>query len=709
MKKWQIVLLVLLLGLSTVYLFLISQDSTEINDKPSIKNVLIITLDTTRPDHLGSYGHTANTSPNIDKLAQNGILFENAYSPVPLTLPSHCSIFTGLYPYTHGVRNNGNYKLSTKAETLAKILKKKGFTTAAFVSSFTVDSRFGIAQGFDHYDDKLSKDGKLKQFGSERNAKDTSEACFTWLNNNYEKPFFVWLHFFDAHFPYAPPQPFKDKFKNPYDGEIATMDYQIGKLLSLLKELNIRKNTLIIIAGDHGEAFGEHKEMGHQIFGYEENIRVPLIFNIPGIKKTGSRNSQRVSLIDIMPTVLNTLKLDIPSHIQGQDLSPIFNGEQIAEQNIYFESVFPSELMGCAPVKGIISNNYKLIKVPRGELFDLSKDPVEMVNLYKPNSRKVKKLKHQLFSHLNAKPAYFTKQRKINASEKKQLATLGYLSASSSAKSKKSNIDAKDRVEAYLYFSKGNNALAAGELTIAQKAYQRAIEMKLHIAPVYAKLAMVYKKQGKTREAEELLLEAIKYDKNDVGLKLDYAGLLIKTNRHLRAKEFLNSIDKNDRIAFDAEIQVLLGSISEIQKEYKTAIIHYNNALAIEPSNTLLIKKLINLNYKFENLDNIIILYLKLESLKPDEIGIIKGLAVLYGQVGKFSQSEKYFKKAFGLSNNPMLFFDQAVILSLKKDYKSAIISIKRFIELSKDSHPQKKLAKKLLKEYQRLLNFKKK
>ncbi len=276
----------------------------------SAYNVLLITLDTTRADHLGCYGYRPAKTPNIDGLAREGFRFNRVYCPAPLTLPSHVSIMSGLYPVTHGVRNNG-HDLPSGIRTLAGILKAKGYATAAFVSSFSVDSRFGIDRGFDVYDDTFRADSPFKTQNAERRAEETFAKFSRWLENNGKNRFFGWVHYFDPHLPYDPPSPYKEAFeKDPYDGEIAYMDHYVGAILDRLREMGILERTLVVVAGDHGEGLGDKVELGHGIFLYEETLRVPLILHNPSVFRRAQVIESEVRLIDVAPTILEILGLE---------------------------------------------------------------------------------------------------------------------------------------------------------------------------------------------------------------------------------------------------------------------------------------------------------------------------------------------------------------------------------------------------------------
>ena len=285
-------------------------------------NVLLITMDTTRADRLGSSGYPAASTPNLDSLAGSGVSFADAYSPVPLTLPAHCTILSGLYPLAHKVRNNGNYSLPGQVTTLAEMLGRRGYQTSAFVSSFVLDSRFGLGRGFSVYDDDFASGG-AKTYRSERNADAVLAAFSRWLAGRAQGRFFSWVHFFDPHAPYDPPEPYRQRFAGSlYDGEIAFMDHAIGGIMALLKEKGLLADTLVVVAGDHGEAFGEHGEFGHQVFCYGENLRVPLIFNAPGHLPKNLRLRQAACLTDILPTILDFLQARSPSRSRAGPCCP---------------------------------------------------------------------------------------------------------------------------------------------------------------------------------------------------------------------------------------------------------------------------------------------------------------------------------------------------------------------------------------------------
>jgi choline-sulfatase len=381
------------------------------------RNVLLITIDTLRADHLGCYGYTGIQTPAIDALAKEGIRCEWAFTPVPITLPSHTSIMTGMYPVSHGVLNNGEYRLDKSVKTLAQILRQHGLATAAFVGAFVLSRQFGLDQGFEKYDDTLgpTQKGSHEAFSlyNERKGEMVTQACIQWLKDKNPDRFFIWVHFFDPHFPYDPPQAFKSACPDhPYDGEIAYTDHCVGLLLKELADRKVLEDTLVVLVADHGESLGEHRETTHGIFLYDATVRVPLILHYPGLHcadaeflPQGSVISQPVKTLDILPTILDLLEIPHPAGLQGKGLltyfaspphpanpsdpphsdepsdDPLDDPLQVSGDAIFLETRFPEANFGWSRLEGVRTRRWKYIHAPRPELYDLSSDPHELHNM----------------------------------------------------------------------------------------------------------------------------------------------------------------------------------------------------------------------------------------------------------------------------------------------------------------------------------------
>jgi arylsulfatase A-like enzyme/Flp pilus assembly protein TadD len=341
-------------------------------------NLLVVTLDTTRADRIGCYGNDDIRTPAVDRVAREGVLFSRAVAPAPTTLPAHASLMTGLYPYHHGARANGLYRLDEPQVTLAEILAAKGYVTGAMVSSFVLDSQFGIDQGFRDFDDDVGGPEDLASFHmSERTADATTQRAESWLRTHADESFFLWVHYYDPHFPYEAPRPFSDDFSVPYDAEIAFADFHLGRLLAVLDELGLTDTTLVVVAGDHGEGLGQHDEAAHACLIYESTMQVPLVMRCGERLGGGVHIDREVSLVDVAPTVLSMLGVEQPEGLDGVDLTRPAAGPR----PIFLETLQGLSDHGWAALLGVREGAMKYIYGPEAELYDLARDPFEQNDL----------------------------------------------------------------------------------------------------------------------------------------------------------------------------------------------------------------------------------------------------------------------------------------------------------------------------------------
>jgi len=340
---------------------------------PRIDGVVLVTLDTTRADRLSPYGFMDLPMPGLERLAREGVVFDRAQSVAPLTLPAHASLFTGVYPPTHGVRDNLSDPLGQDQVTLAEVLAGRGFHTAAFVGSAVLLPDRGLNQGFETYSSGRLVDDDSPLRG-QRRADVVIAETIGWLRGVGGSPYFVWAHLYDAHRPYDPPSPF-ETMADPYVGEIGFADSQLSRLLDEIDRLGLADRTMVVVVGDHGESLGERGERDHGIFVYENVLRVPLIMRMPGV--TPRRVGGLVRIIDVMPTILAALGLDGPA-ADGVDLADLLTGRRrdLAIE-AYAESVYPRRL-GWSPLRVWRDDRYKVIDAPRPELYDLERDPFEL-------------------------------------------------------------------------------------------------------------------------------------------------------------------------------------------------------------------------------------------------------------------------------------------------------------------------------------------
>lgn len=355
---------------------------------PSDLNLVVITLDTTRADRIGAYGDSSGATPTIDRLAREGVVFENAIAPAPLTLPAHSTLFTGMDPPFHGVRDNGGYILDAKRLTLAERLEQAGWATGAFVGAFVLDSKFGLDQGFGEYYDRFDinqRPGQGFALGDiSRPAAEVVDSALPWMERQAAGRFFVWLHFYDPHSPYEAPEPWRQQYLNrPYLGEIAYVDAQIGRVIAWLDERSLLDRTVIAVIGDHGESLGEHGESTHGLFVYDASLRVPFVIRAPYGASRARRVSGIVRTQDVLPTVLSLMGQAPQPGARGTSLVPLMAGAtRDLNLDAYSESLYARNHFGWAELQAFRAGRYKLIDAPRPELYDLEQDPGERTNVY---------------------------------------------------------------------------------------------------------------------------------------------------------------------------------------------------------------------------------------------------------------------------------------------------------------------------------------
>jgi len=561
---------------------------------------MVITLDTTRADRIGAYGYLPAGTPNIDRLAANGILFENCYAPVPLTLPAHCSIFTGRYPLGHQVRDNGTFLLEKDEITLAEKMKEQGFQTYAVIAAYVLLARFGLNQGFDLYDDSLEVNVIFKNYNSEIKADQVYTKFSQWLKKmNPQEKFFTWVHFYDPHSSYDPPEEYKKKWgNNPaglYDGEVAFVDTYVGKIIDDLKTAHLLERTLVVVVGDHGEAFGEHQEHGHAMFCYEENLKVPLVFYNPRVfpgKSKGLRVKNRVSLIDIMPTILELYGQKAPEQIQGQSFTHLLTGTpEKKERTFYIESMHGKEEKGWAPLTGIVYEQYKYISLPEPELYDLTTDSIEKDNLFWKKNRLARDLDERL---MNLVSRYSTRgrtggtdsRRQLTESDTKHLQTLGYISAFSNKTD--TNLDPKKGVIFDNQFLEIEKDINQGDLDQAETRLQEIAKNnpKAKFPKYFEMMMAIYRKRKDMQNVIRITRQGIEAFPQITNFKVTLAQEYFDSNL----------LDEADKTAFEAiqaaptesRAYILRGRIAEKKDRIPQALAYFEKALTLEPQNVSL-------------------------------------------------------------------------------------------------------------------------
>ncbi|HTS02228.1 MAG TPA: sulfatase-like hydrolase/transferase [Thermoanaerobaculia bacterium] len=385
--------------------------------------VVLISIDTLRADRLPLYGYTKIATPSLDLFAKDAWLFENAYSPCPMTLPSHTTMLTGLLPPEHGVRNNIGFAFDGAAHaSLPRLLEQHGYATGAAVSSYVLRSEAGLGPLFDFYEDSFGTVPGIQAVHYRRPGDETAAFAEAWIGEHVRKPFFFLFHIYEPHLPYAPPEPFRSRYGVTYDAEVATADAIVGAFLDDLKKLGVYDRAIVIVTADHGEGLGEHGEEQHSIFLYREAIKVPLLVKLPGGSGGGRRATSPVQLSDIFPTVTEALGLPTPKEVSGKSLFEV-SAPGAAARPIYGETLFPRLQLGWSDLRSVLDDRYQYIHGPRPELYDMVRDPHELNDLAKSDPDTVVRLARELqrFPKGNEKP------ESVDEETRRRLTSLGYL------------------------------------------------------------------------------------------------------------------------------------------------------------------------------------------------------------------------------------------------------------------------------------------
>jgi arylsulfatase A-like enzyme/Flp pilus assembly protein TadD len=657
-----------------------------------IRHILLITLDTTRADHLGCYGHKEALTPRLDGLAQRGVRFLRAYTHVPLTLPAHCSILTGTLPLYHQVRNNGSYYLDPEIPTLAESFRNAGYKTAGFVASFTLDSRFGLDRGFELYDDDLKKGEILKNYRSERTAGDVIDVVLPWLTENAKDKFFAWVHFYDPHLPYDPPSPFKDMLPNSrYDGEIAYVDSALGKILDKLKAEGILDDTLIVVAGDHGEALGEHREIDHGLFLYEATTRVPLLFVNEKVLPPGKTVSATVRLTDIMPTVLELAKLSVPKTVQGISLLPWITGRQSADLAAYLETYYPFENFGWSELRGVTDGRWKFIQAPRPELFDLAGDPHEENNLFDKAPSQSREMMRKLREIVqSSSQTAQSPKRRMSAEDQERLRSLGYLGgARPGAPEAGPKADPKDKIDEYLLYYRGTLMEGEGKFNEALAHYNELLRLNPGIPAYYVSAGFVLMKMDRTSEAIRLLEKARdRFPTSDLVLSR-------LVSFYLRAERWQDAIDAGQALLDlqpgDFDALFLSGSAYAMLGKWSEALEHYAQALKIEPENKILRQRHAFALAAVGRLEESLASYRKLKVEYPGDYIFDLDIGQIYERTGQIAKACGVLKEASERHPSADTYHAYALILGKAGQFGEAVRWMRAYLSVA----PEKDGARK--------------
>ncbi len=553
-----------------------------------IQNVVVISIDTCRADFLSCYGLPLETTPNIDSIAKEGLLCEQTICPVPFTLPAHCSMHTGSIPLGHGVLDNGTYTLAKDNITLAEMLKEQGFSTGAFISSYILDSDFGMDQGFDTYNDNF-KSSRNTMGILERQGEETSRLAVKWLEEHRDEKQFLFVHYYDPHFSYDAPEPFGSKFASAelfksfppdraaqhagYAGEIAYVDHCIGKIIDKLKELGQYDSTLICITSDHGEMLGQHGENTHGYFIYKGNIDVPLVLKIPGRKKP-LRIKNTVGLVDIVPTICSAIGIEIKHKIQGKDLLAYYdNNNSYPDRYLFTQSLEPTKY-DANPLLGVVKDQYKYIQTTNSELYDLGKDKYELKNLVKDEPKMARLMEGELLQILedvNASKKADTASG-VDSETLANLESLGYVGTEvdDSFVIDPEKEEPKDLIGYHVMAMQIGHLLQAENYEAAENVCRKMIEEKPDQYMGYYKMAICLAEKEDHAGSVEYLLKMAQLDQDN---PFAYAGLA----------ECYRKLEQYDT-AIKHAIRSLELSRDSIGAYYDLCVSYYGKGMFDEPS-----------------------------------------------------------------------------------------------------------------------------
>ena len=624
-------------------------------------DVFLVTIDTLRADHVHCYGYGPIQTPALDSLAKDGVRFARAFTPSPITNTSHTSILTGLLPSTHGVIDFA-VRLASTFPVWADLLKKQGYHTGAFIGSVVLDSQNfapGLDRGFDFYDNFPKVAQNKSRWGRlERRGRDVARHAETWLSTHPAGPHFVWVHFYDPHDPYDPPPPYSQIYKDRlYDGEIAYADSALAGFLAYLKKKGWYENSIVIVVGDHGEGLGEHHEETHGIFLYDSTMHVPLIIKFRGQRQAGRVVEAQVRTTDILPTVIELLKISPPKRLDGESLIPylaLAGSPETTGRTVFGETDYPMRF-GWAPLRSVRAEGSKFIEAPRPEFYDLRSDPRELTNNYAPWDATVQKFR-ALLSDLRSKmPPRPTSAGAVSPSTIDELEALGYLGRADAGSS--TNVpepsllpDPKDKIEEQNLLHKAMIATEAGRSSEARAALEKVLELDPKTPTALRQLGELELHAGDYLKAAEHLKHAREIRPDDA-MAAFYEGQALNGEGDLAgAREALEASLKLTPSRFPARL--LLGQVYLGLKDTKAAEDQFEAALLMQPQNEEAQLWLARTQMASGNFTEALRQLEPLTKSQPDNAEVFELLAQGYSGLGEKAQAERAESRARALRKN---------------------------------------------------------
>jgi arylsulfatase A-like enzyme/Flp pilus assembly protein TadD len=656
----------------------------------SLSKVILITVDTLRADRLSCYGYSHLQTVHIDRLASDGIRFENAVAQVPLTLPSHCSIMTGTYPIYHGVHDQTDY-LPENITTLAGLLKAHGFTTAAFVSAFVLNSQFGLNRGFDVYDDTFEAVEGVPRSELERRGDRTLSRALQWMGKLKTGKFFVWIHFYDPHAPYAPPQPYRTRYAGrPYDGEVAFVDALIGKLTDFLKRQGWYSQALVVFTSDHGEDLGDHGENTHGFFVYDSTLRVPLIIKLPSGHSAGRMIPEQVQSVDIAPTILQALSLPPGPEMQGRSLLSAMLQRSRFQSPALGESWYPFVHFGWSPLRFLRTERFKYIDAPKPELYDLREDPKETHNLIDSQKTTALELQRQLndlWNRFHRVVPRAARERRVDQATLANLKSLGYVSyaanrSASAPIDTRQLPDPKDELRTYnrlqsALLDKQNNRLPQ-----AIQKLQLLIDSEPKLIDGQLELGLCYKRLGEYGRAIEQFKKVLEYNPSSTIATYNLANTYAQTGKIEEAVVgFKRTLELNPH---ESSAHVGLGIAYQMRGELNQAVAEYQQALELDPSNAAALSNLGAALLSQGNTDRAITCLQRALKINPQsaETHNTLGAALMMG--GKLQEAVVEFRRAISENSNYAgAYVNLGIALTKQGNLQEGIASLRKAVAIN--------------------------
>ncbi|HEY7289209.1 MAG TPA: sulfatase-like hydrolase/transferase [Vicinamibacterales bacterium] len=620
-------------------------------------SVLVITIDTLRADHLGSYGYQPAQTAALDRLASRGVRFEHASTVAPLTLPAHSSLMTGTFPAAHGVRDNGGFYLGDDQTTLATVMRSQGYRTGGFVAAFVLDHRWGIGQGFDRYFDDFDLGKYRVELGLDAVQRPGSEVvtqAIDWLDRDTTRPFFAWVHLYEPHAPYEPPDAIRQRFPptmaGAYDGEVATADLQVGRLLDHLADSGRLDRTLVVALGDHGESLGEHGEEQHGFFVYESDIRIPLI--IAGPRVPTRVVPDQVRIVDVMPTVLQLLGVTVPSRVQGRSLLPLLRGEHMDLVGLS-ETWYPRHHYGWSELTSIQDGRYHFIAAPRRELYDLQADPQELHDIAAENPGRADGFERALRTQLaQATTAHAqTTPRAIDPDVEERLRALGYVGSSISPRTLEDRPrgDPKDKIALYNALKQAGLDAVEGRIDEGIRMVRGTLAADPEIVEAYIMLGNMNGKAKRMDESIAAYQKALTIDPENQGAAFNLA-LAYKTAGRMDAAEagFERMLTLDPR---DAKSQYQLADVWMQRGEFARAEDTLRRAAASNVERPAFLAKLGECYIELKRYDDAERTLLEAQKLKADQPLVHYDLGLVYEARGDNAKASAEYESE--IAHNP--------------------------------------------------------